>query len=64
MFSLLYKFIYNFINVAWEKRNKIDAHQRKQIARIHREVIENYFADSLKGGVGSPQKEVFLAFLS
>ena len=49
------------INVAWEKRNKIDAYQRKQIARIHREVIKNYFADSIKGGVGSPltQKEVF-----
>ena len=42
------------INVAWEKRNKIYAYQLKQIARIHREVIENYFADSVKGGVGSP----------
>ena len=49
-----------------KKRNKIDAYQRKQIARIHREVIENYFADSVKGGVGSPltQKQVFFGFLS
>ena len=48
------------INVAWEKRNKICAYKWKQIARIHRDVIENYFADSVKGDVGSPQKEVFL----